>query len=255
MVDFYINSSVYIQVLIASLFTWFITSMGAGVVFFFKKVNKNILDLMLSLSAGIMLAASFFSLINPAIEKSYTLGINPSITLSIGITLGIFLILLIDKLLKNKNSNKRNFLLLLSITLHNIPEGLAIGVAFGTVSSGSNTLIEASVLALSIGLQNFPEGSAISLPLKRDGTSTKKSFLLGSLSGIVEPISALLGCYLTILINNILPYCLSFASGAMLYVVISELIPESQNTPNKALITIFTIIGFLFMMILDISIA
>ena len=255
MVDFYINSSVYIQVLIASLFTWFITSMGASVVFFFKKVNKNILDLMLSLSAGIMLAASFFSLINPAIEKSYTLGINPSITLSIGITLGIFLILLIDKLLKNKNSSKRNLLLLLSITLHNIPEGLAIGVAFGTVSSGSNTLIEASVLALSIGLQNFPEGSAISLPLKRDGTSTKKSFLLGSLSGIVEPISALLGCYLTILINNILPYCLSFASGAMLYVVISELIPESQNTPNKALITIFTIIGFLFMMILDISIA
>ena len=255
MVDFYINSSVYIQVLIASLFTWFITSMGASVVFFFKKVNKNILDLMLSLSAGIMLAASFFSLINPAIEKSYTLGINPSITLSIGITLGIFLIILIDKLLKNKNSNKRNFLLLLSITLHNIPEGLAIGVAFGTVSSGANTLIEASALALSIGLQNFPEGSAISLPLKRDGTSTKKSFLLGSLSGIVEPISALLGCYLTILINNILPYCLSFASGAMLYVVISELIPESQNTPNKALITIFTIIGFLFMMILDISIA
>lgn len=263
MINYYINASIYTQVIIASLMTWFITSLGASIVFFFKKVNKNILDSMLGLSAGVMIAASFWSLLNPSIEKSNELGLNAWLVALIGIFIGVLLISISDhlfnKLLNKKNSYKnregikRNFLLILSITLHNIPEGLAIGVAFGGIVSGTNTLLSAVLLALGIGIQNFPEGCAVSLPLRREGLSRSKSFLVGSLSGIVEPISAIIGCSLVILVENILPYCLSFAAGAMIYVAVSELIPESQKNKHKNLITMFTMLGFSIMMVLDVA--
>lgn len=263
MIDYYINASIYTQVIIASLMTWGITSLGAAIVFFFKNVNKNILDSMLGLSGGVMIAASFWSLLNPAIEKAHSLGLIPWLVALIGILVGSILISGSDYLFQKKLDNnksisnregiKRNFLLILSITLHNIPEGLAIGVAFGGIMSGTNTLLSAVLLAVGIGIQNFPEGCAVSLPLRREGISRGKSFLIGSLSGIVEPISAVIGCSLVILVENILPFCLSFAAGAMIYVVISELIPESQKNKHKNLITMFTIIGFSIMMILDVS--
>ena len=262
MINYYINASIYTQVIIASLMTWFITSLGASIVFFFKKVNKNILDSMLGLSAGVMIAASFWSLLNPSNEKSNALGLNAWLVALIGIFIGVVIISISDylfnKLLnkkksyKNREGIKRNFLLILSITLHNIPEGLAIGVAFGGIVSGTNTLLTAVLLAIGIGIQNLPEGMSISVPLRREGYSRGKSFVYGMLSGIVEPISAIIGAILVLKIRTILPFLLSFAAGAMIYVVIQELIPESQTNENKEMTTMFTILGFIIMMLLDV---
>ena len=266
MINFYVNSSIYVQVLIATCMTWAITSLGAALVFFFKKVNQNLMDLMLALSAGVMISASFWSLLNPAVNEAESLGLTPWIIVSLGFLCGSFLLIFGDvvfgKLLskrKLKNSDnhrvKRSVMLVLSITLHNIPEGLAIGVAFGSVALGidSVTLLSAFMLALGIGIQNFPEGAAVSLPLRRDNLSRKKSFLFGALSGVVEPIAGIIGCILVIYVKSVLPFFLAFAAGAMIYVAVSELIPESQKNKNKNLITLFTIIGFVIMMILDIA--
>lgn len=262
MIDFYVNSSIYVQVLIACLMTWFITSLGAAIVFFFKKVNKNILDGMLGFSAGVMIAASFWSLLNPAIEKAEELGMNAWVVAFLGFTCGGLLILLSDKLfekiLKKRNTKdekgmRRSLLVLFSITLHNIPEGLAIGVAFGGIANGANTLFAALILAIGIGIQNFPEGCAVSLPLRREGLSRKKSFIYGSLSGIVEPIAGLLGTILVIYVTNVLPFFLAFAAGAMIAVVVVELIPESQKNEHTNLMTLFTLFGFSIMMILDVA--
>ncbi len=262
MIEFYINSSVYIQVLIATLMTWAITTLGSALVFFFKKVNGTILDAMLGLSAGVMIAASFFSLLNPAIEEANDLGMNAALILTAGFLIGSIILILSDNffskmLNKKKEKNikgiKRSLMLMISITLHNIPEGLAIGVAFGSIANHTTSLMGAFMLAVGIGIQNFPEGSAISLPLRRENFSRFKSFLYGTLSGIVEPIAGVIGCILVMYVKNILPLFLSFAAGAMIYVAISELIPESQNNKCKNLMSFFTLLGFTIMMLLDVA--
>ena len=239
--------------LCATLLTWLLTVFGSSMVFFFKKINKNIMDASLSIASGIMLSASFWSLLNPSINYAITLNQIPWLVTSLGFILGTIFILLTDKTFEKKVKNNRLSLLILSITMHNIPEGLAIGIAFGSIKYGiSGSNINSSVLlALAIGIQNFPEGAAISLPLRRDGYSRFKSFLYGSLSAIVEPIFGLIGAVITIKISYLMPLFLSFAAGAMIYVIIKELIPESQSNKNKSLMALLIIIGFTIMMILD----
>lgn len=266
MIEFYINCSIYVQVLIATLMTWSITSLGAAIVFLFKKINNTVLDAMLALSAGVMLAASFWSLLNPAVNQAESLNMIPWLVISLGFVAGSLILIIGDiifeKILSKKNSNnvlgkKRSLMLIFSITLHNIPEGLAIGVAFGSIALGVEgaSLLSAFMLALGIGIQNFPEGTAVSLPLRREGLSRTKSFIYGIMSGIVEPISGILGCVLVIYVRNILPFFLAFAAGAMIYVVVSELIPESQKNSKKKLMSVFSIIGFTVMMILDVALS
>lgn len=243
---------------IATLFTWILTMFGSSMVFFFKKINKNFMDASLGIAAGIMMSASFWSLLNPAIDNAKNLKQIPWLIVSMGFIIGGIFIFITDKIFQakfknNNNKNKRLSLMILSITMHNIPEGLAIGIAFGSIKYGiaGATLTNALMLSLAIGLQNFPEGSAISLPLRRDGKTRFISFLYGSLSAIVEPIFGLIGAILTIKIRYMMPIFLSFAAGAMIYVIIQELIPESQTNENKSLMAIFTLIGFTIMMILD----
>ena len=261
MFDWFINQSIITKTILASLFTFGLTSLGSSIVFLFKKVNKNVMDVMLSIAAGIMLAALFWSLLEPGIELAKSLNINCWLISLIGIISGGLLLYLGDSIYdkynesKELNKNKRIFMLIFSITLHNIPEGLAIGIAFGSLKYNipGATLLSAISLAIGIGIQNFPEGSAISLPLRREGYSRFKSFLIGSLSGIVEPIAAIIGAILVLKTRYILPFFLTFAAGAMLYVVIKEIIPESQENEKKDLMTIFTIIGFVIMMVLDVA--
>lgn len=244
---------------IAGIFTWFITLLGSSIVYFFKNINKNILDSMLSLASGVMIAASFFSLIAPAIEMSSILKINKVIMPSIGFICGGLLITLMDKLFSKKNSNKKKrcIMLISSITLHNIPEGLAIGVAFGSIMYHLDgaTLSNAIGLAIGIGIQNFPEGAAVSMPLRREGLSRNKAFFYGELSAIVEPIASVIGALLVLKVRLMLPFLLSFAAGAMIYVVVSELIPECETNEHKSLISMFSLIGFTIMMILDVLLA
>ena len=262
MINFFINLHPCIQALIATLFTYFVTVLGAALVFFFKKINKNVLDAMLGFSAGVMISASFFSLLHPAGEMANNLNLNTWLVLCSGFISGGLLLFLGDKLFsfldkkrENKNSLKRCLMLILSITLHNIPEGLVVGMAFGSVMYGLEgaTIGAACILALGIGIQNFPEGTAVSLPLRREGLSRGKAFFFGQLSGIVEPISGVLGALLVLKIQTILPFMLSFAAGAMIYVVVQELIPESQTNKRKELMALFTLIGFSIMMILDVA--
>ena len=258
MINFFYELNPAIQSLIACTFTLIGTSLGAASVFLFKKFNKTLLDSFLSISAGVMIAASFFSLINPAIEMAENLNQIPIMVLLIGILGGTLLLFIGDKIFQKKidtsKNSKRINLLIFSIVLHNIPEGMAIGVAFGSVIYGLDgaTISAAIALAIGIGIQNFPEGSAISLPLLGSGYSKWKAFLIGSLSAIVEPIAGVIGAILVLKVNIILPYLLAFAAGAMLYVVVEEIIPESQNTEKKDLMAFITIIGFSIMMILDI---
>lgn len=262
MINWYVNLNYPIQALIASLFTWGITSLGAAVVFLFKKVNKNTMDAMLGLSAGVMLAATFWSLLSPALEMAENLKLISWLIVSLGVLSGGLLLFCGDKIFDritkkktNSHSIKRSLMLIFSITLHNIPEGMAIGVAFGSVfyNLEGATLAAAVMLAIGIGIQNFPEGSAVSLPLRREGMSPQKAFFFGMLSGIVEPISAVVGAVLVIKVQVLLPILLSFAGGAMIYVVVQELIPESQTNKKKDLMALFTIFGFLLMMIFDVS--
>lgn len=261
MFSFFMSLNPVIQAFIAGIFTFLITVLGSAVVFFFKKINKNFLDGMLGFSAGVMIAASFFSLLNPALTLADNLHMVSWLVASIGFLLGGLLLFIgdkiFDKLIASNSSSKlkRVFMLILSITLHNIPEGLAVGVAFGSVKyniDGATTLA-AVILAIGIALQNFPEGSAVSLPLRREGFSRNKAFIIGSLTAIVEPISAVIGAFLVLKVRTILPYLLSFAAGAMIYVVVEEIIPESQTNKRKDLMAFFTIIGFLIMMILDVA--
>lgn len=255
--------------LIATIFTYSITLLGASIVFLFKKVNKNIMDAMLGVAAGIMIAASFFSLLEPSLKMAANLKLIPWLVAFIGFMSGGALLFIGDrlftkidkKLTKSKENNlqrkslKRSIMLILSITLHNIPEGLAVGVAFGGIAYGIEgaTLSSAIMIALGIGIQNFPEGTAVSVPLRREGLSRKKAFFYGQLSGIVEPISGVIGALLVLKIRILLPFLLSFAAGAMIYVVIEELIPESQANKRKEVMALFTLIGFSIMMILDVT--
>lgn len=261
MLEWFMSLDYYIQALLATLFTWFITALGAAVVFFFKKINKSILDAMLGFAAGVMIAASFWSLLSPAIEMADSLNMISWLVASIGFISGGLLLFLGDKIFEKieskkqkQTSFKRSLMLIISITLHNIPEGLAIGVAFGSLNYGlDGALASALMLALGIGLQNFPEGIAVSVPLRREGFSRKKAFFFGQLSGIVEPISGVLGALLVLKMRFLLPFMLSFAAGAMIYVVVQELIPESQTNSKKNLMALFTMLGFSLMMILDVS--
>ena len=233
-----------IKALLAGVVSFLFTALGSSIVLIFKKVNKTILDIMLSFSAGIMLASSIFSLLIPSLE---IVSKKTFIIVFIGILLGCFIIIIINKIFI-KLSNKSSLLLIVSITVHNIPEGLAIGVAFGSAGS----LIGAISLSLGIAIQNLPEGAAVSLPLKREGHSKIKAFLIGSFTAIVEPIFAIIGSLLALRIKYSLAFLLSFASGAMIYVVIKELIPESMAGDKKDLMGMVFMIGFLVMMVLDV---
>lgn len=262
MFQWFVNLPHPIQALLATLITWGITACGAAVVFLFKKVNKNTLDAMLGLSAGVMIAATFWSLLSPAIEMANELNMISWLVVALGVLSGGLLLFIGDKIFskmtqkrEKANSIKRSLMLIFSITLHNIPEGMAIGVAFGAISYNLEgaTLMAAIMLAIGIGIQNFPEGSAVSLPLRREGMSPKQAFLWGNLSGIVEPIAGVIGALLVIKIRFLLPILLAFAGGAMIYVVVQELIPESQSNKKKDLMALFTIIGFIIMMVFDVA--
>lgn len=265
MINYLSNLDHTIEALIATLFTWGVTAIGASIVFFFKKVNKNVMDAMLGFSAGVMIAASFWSLLSPSIEMAENLNMTAWLVAFLGFFSGGLLLFIGDKIflifdkkmkkIKKKSSFKRSLMLIISITLHNIPEGLAVGVAFGSLKYGLDgvTLGSCSLLALGIGLQNFPEGTAVSVPLRREGMSRKKSFFVGQLSGIVEPISGVIGALLVLKVRLLLPFLLAFAAGAMIYVVIEELIPESQTNKRKDLMALFSLIGFSIMMILDVA--
>ncbi|MCX7682776.1 MAG: ZIP family metal transporter [Anaerolineae bacterium] len=258
-----------VQALCATLFTWFLTALGAGLVFFFKSIRRQVLDGMLGFAAGVMVAASFWSLLEPAIELAQETGGLPAwVQATVGFLLGGGFLWLIDRLLPHlhlgfpvgeaegiKTPWHRSILLVLAITLHNIPEGLAVGVAFGALSAGvpSATLAGALALALGIGIQNFPEGTAVSVPLRREGFSRLKSFWYGQLSGMVEPLAGVLGALAAMATRPLLPYTLSFAAGAMIYVVVEELIPESQLNRETDIATIGALLGFVVMMTLDVA--
>lgn len=256
------------QAFIATLFTWSITALGAAVVVFFKRVNKNVMDAMLSFAAGVMTAASFWSLLAPSIEMSENLGMNPWLTAFAGFFSGGLLLFGGDKLFswlrrrkksgeKINGGKRRCAMLIFSITLHNIPEGLAVGVAFGSLAYGLEgaTLAAACLLAVGIGLQNFPEGTAVSVPLRREGLSRGKSFFYGQLSGVVEPIAGVLGALLVLKVRMLLPFLLAFAAGAMIYVVVVELIPESQGNRRRDVMALFALLGFSVMMVLDVALS
>jgi len=256
------------QALAATLFTWFVTALGAAFVFFFKSINRKVLDGMLGFAAGVMIAASYWSLLAPAIEMAEEGSLPAWVPATVGFLGGGFFLWIIDKILPHlhlgfplqeaegiKTSWHRSVLLVLAITLHNIPEGLAIGVAFGALASDlpSTTLAGAIALALGIGIQNFPEGTAVAVPLRREGFTRLKSFWYGQLSGVVEPIAGVLGAFAVILIKPMLPYALAFAAGAMIYVVVEELIPESQLEKNTDIATMGAMTGFAVMMTLDVA--
>ncbi|MCB2196417.1 MAG: ZIP family metal transporter [Bacteroidetes bacterium] len=263
-----LNYNPVLLALIATLFTWFVTAAGSSMVFFFKAINKKILNSMLGFAAGVMIAASFWSLLKPAIEMSEKNGSVAWIPALVGFISGGAFLFIIDQILPHlhiglsvdkaegiKTSWQRSILLVLAITLHNIPEGLAVGVAFGALANNPDIgiLSGAIALALGIGLQNFPEGAAVSIPLRREGLSRFRAFNYGQLSGVVEPIAGVLGAYLVLTIRPLLPYALSFAAGAMIFVVVEELIPESQDGHETDLSTIGAMLGFATMMVLDVA--
>lgn len=265
--DTLIHANPVLQALIATLFSALSTSLGAAPVFFFKEVNRNLLDSLLGAAAGVMIAASFFSLIMPSIEISASLGYPSWLPPAVGFLLGGGCLLMIDKILPHLHpglagkdaegvhtSWRRSTLLVLAITLHNFPEGLAVGVAFGATAAGIPGAGFAGALTLTLGimLQNFPEGTAVALPLRGEGLSKTKSFLLGSLSGAVEPIAGVVGAALVVVALPILPFALAFAAGAMIFVVAEELIPESQRRGTD-IPTVGLLSGFVLMMVLAIA--
>lgn len=247
MFSFFMDLSYYMQAFIAGIFTFMITVMGSALVFFFKKDESKLFNVLLAFSAGIMLSAAFFSLINPAFSLCESLHINSYLICFLGIMAGTLLLYFGERFTSKSNE------LMLSITLHNIPEGLSIGVAFGSIFYGIEgaTLMAALILTLGIAIQNFPEGSAVSLPLLKNGYSPLKAFLYGALTACVEPISALLGAVLVMKIQIILPFCLTFAAGAMIYVVVNELVPSCMQK-NSAKMSFFILLGFAIMMVLEI---
>ncbi len=253
-----------LQALLATGFTWGMTALGAGVVFLFGQVRQKLLDAMLGISAGVMLAASYFSLLEPAAEMARALNRSEWLILPSGFGCGAMLFCAAEHFWKKRLMNRvsqndkhrRVIMLILAITLHNIPEGMAVGVAFGSLAYGLEecTAASAAMLALGIGLQNFPEGAAVSLPLLREGISRKKAFFFGQLSAVVEPIFGFLGALLVIRIRSILPFLLSFAAGAMVFVVVEELLPESRGREDGGLWSSFMVLcGFLVMMVMDLA--
>lgn len=252
--------------LIATLFTWFLTALGASLVFFLKSMNRALLDGMLGFTGGVMVAASYWSLLAPAIEMSKGEGFIKVIPVAVGFFLGAIFLFGLDRTLPHLHINfketegikspwQRTTLLVLAITLHNIPEGLAVGVLFGGVAAGipEATIAGAVTLAIGIGIQNFPEGIAVAMPLRRMGMSRRKSFMYGQASAIVEPIAGVLGAVAVTFFTPVLPYALAFAAGAMIYVVVEEVIPETQQDKNTDIATLGFIGGFIVMMSLDVA--
>jgi ZIP family zinc transporter len=269
--DWFLSLSSVMQSLIGGLFTWGLTALGAALVFFFRTINQKMMDAMLGFAAGVMIAASFWSLLAPSIDMAVAQGMTPWVPAVIGFLSGGIFLRICDAYMPHlhigfpteeaegvETSWRRATLLVLAITLHNIPEGLAIGVLFGASASGIEaaggaTVTGAVALAIGIGIQNFPEGAAVSVPLRREGISVGKSFWYGQLSGFVEPLSAIIGAAAVLYVQPILPYALAFAAGAMIYVVVEELIPESHLKGNTDIATIGTMIGFSVMMLLDVA--
>jgi ZIP family zinc transporter len=271
MYTWFASQTPIIQSLLAGLFTWGVTALGAAVVFVTRSVNRRLLDAMMGFAAGVMIAASFWSLLAPSIEMAEAQGVIPWIPAVVGFLTGGVFLRIADAVIPHLHpgarmseaegittSWRRATLLVLAITLHNIPEGLAVGVTFGAaaiqldVATGA-TLAAAVALAVGIGLQNFPEGIAVAMPLRGEGISSGKSFWYGQLSGVVEPVSAVVGAAAVLAIRPILPYALAFAAGAMIYVVVEELIPESQRHGNTDLATMGAMGGFAVMMLLDVA--
>ncbi|MDC7241978.1 MAG: ZIP family metal transporter [Spirochaetales bacterium] len=268
MIEWISGFSPVVQALIATLFTYFVTALGAAMVFFFKTINRKVLDGMLGFAAGVMIAASFWSLLAPSIDMAEQMGMISWVPPVIGFLAGGVFLRLVDRLLPHlhpglsidkaegvKTGWQKSVLLTLAITLHNIPEGLAVGVAFGAVAAGipSASMAGAVALAIGIGIQNFPEGAAVSIPLRREGLSRTKSFVYGQFSGMVEPLAGVLGAALVLLLRPILPYALAFAAGAMIFVVVEEAIPESQGSGNTDIATLGAMVGFAVMMTLDVA--
>ncbi|MGE4422986.1 MAG: ZIP family metal transporter [Pseudodesulfovibrio sp.] len=266
--DWFMEQNAVFQAFLATLFTWGVTALGAALVFTARDISKRTLDVMLGFAGGVMMAASYWSLLAPAIEMSGSMGKFAFVPAAVGFVFGAAFLRLVDMILPHlhlnaplseaegiKTSWRRSTLLVTAITLHNIPEGLAVGVAFGAVAAGldSATLAGAVSLALGIGIQNFPEGTAVSVPLRREGMSRMKSFLYGQASGMVEPVAAVLGAAAVLLARPLLPYALAFAAGAMIFVVVEEVIPESQSSGNGDLATMGVVSGFTIMMILDVA--
>jgi ZIP family zinc transporter len=257
-----------VQALLATTFTWLVTASGAALVFLFKDLPRKALDGMLGFTGGVMIAASYWSLLAPSIEMSEAQGMLPWFPPAVGFAAGALFLFGLDKLVPHLHLNfgqdesegvktqwKRTTLLVLAITLHNIPEGLAVGVAFGAAAAGLDgaELGGAMALAIGIGLQNFPEGIAVSMPLRRSGVSRRKAFFYGQLSAVVEPIAGVIGAAAVLVFQPILPYALAFAAGAMIYVVIEEVVPETQRDKHTDTAALGFIGGFLVMMILDVS--
>jgi ZIP family zinc transporter len=268
MFEFFAGLHPVYQGLVATLFTWFMTALGSGVVFFFKSINRAVLDAMLGFAAGVMIAASYWSLLAPAIEMAEGSDLPAWVPATSGFLLGGAFLWVIDKILPHlhpgfpkeeaegvSTSWRRSVLLVLAITIHNIPEGLAVGVAFGALAADlpAASFGGAIALAIGIGIQNFPEGTAVSVPLRREGFSRLKSFWYGQLSGVVEPVAGVVGAAAVIVMKPILPYALAFAAGAMIYVVVEELIPESQLEKHTDVATIGAMMGFAVMMTLDVA--
>lgn len=268
MIEWFLALSPVMQALIGTCFTWFLTALGASLVFFFKTIDRKIMDGMLGCAAGVMIAASFWSLLAPAINMVEEAGGIPWIPALVGFLSGGGFLWSVDKILPHlhpgfptreaegvKTSWQRSILLVLAITLHNIPEGLAVGVAFGAAAAGhpAASLGAAIALAIGIGIQNFPEGAAVSVPLRREGLSRYKSFMYGQFSGMVEPVAGVIGAIAVVYMQPLLPYALSFAAGAMIYVVAEELIPESQAEKHSDIATVGVMLGFSIMMTLDVA--
>lgn len=257
-----------LQALAAATFTWTLTALGAAVVFFVRDVRRSVLDASLGFAAGVMIAASFWSLLNPAIALAEEMGGIPWVPALVGFVAGAASMRVLDLVLPHvhlfgtiesaegvKTTWQRTTLLVLAITLHNVPEGLAIGVAFGAVGAGfqSATLAAAVALAIGIGIQNCPEGTAVSVPLRREGMPRLRAWWYGQLSASVEPVAAVIGALAVGVMRPILPYALAFAAGAMIFVVVEEVIPESQSGGHGDLATVGTIVGFAVMMVLDVA--
>lgn len=270
LIAFFKTLNPLMQGLLATLFTWAVTALGASFVFFMKDLKRGFMDTMLGFTAGVMLAASFWSLLNPALEMAATSWTASWswVPVAAGFILGALFIFALDQFLPHLHINEplekregvktdwnRTVLLVLAITLHNIPEGLAVGVAFGAVAEGlpGADMAGAIALAIGIGIQDFPEGLAVAVPLRRFGLSRTKSFLWGQLSGAVEPIAGVLGVALVMLAQPLLPYALAFAAGAMIYVVVEEVIPETQRDGHTDKATLGLIFGFVMMMALDVG--
>ncbi len=266
---FFLHIDPVTAALIATTFTWLLTAAGAALVFFFKTLHRGLLDGMLGFTGGVMVAASFWSLLNPSIEMAEEIyPTAPWMPAAVGFTLGALFLFFLDKKLPHLHINfkdeekegvktqlHKTILLVLAITLHNIPEGLAVGVLFGAAATGIHgaTITAAIALAVGIGIQNFPEGFAVAMPLRRAGASRWKSFWYGQLSAIVEPIAGVIGAMAVIYMEPILPFALSFAAGAMIFVVVEEVIPETQRDKYTDVAVLGFIGGFLVMMILDVA--